>query len=75
MMSGNTTKPMTMPTMLPSTLALRAATELTYELQFGIYLIVALGGCSKEKASVIDVLCDNILSSLARIKNVRTEKS
>ena len=53
----------------------KRATELTYELQFGIYLIVALGGCSKEKVSVIDVLCVNILSSLARIKNVRSEKS
>ncbi len=53
----------------------KRATELTMEIQSGIYLITALGGCLERQAAVIDVICDDIISQLSKMDAAGTVKS
>lgn len=47
----------------------KRACEIVYEIQSGIYFIAALGGCKAKQASVVDVMCDEILSMLSKMSN------
>lgn len=47
----------------------KRACEIVYEIQSGIYFIASLGGCKTKQASVIDVMCDEILAMLSKMSN------